>query len=326
VAARAGVALSSVSRVLSGHADVSAKMRIRVEEAAHTLGYEPDLLAQSMRSGATRTIGFIITDIANPMFALVARSCEQELRRAGYSMILMNSDGEAETEAENFAVMRRRHVDGIIASLISEKSASVNASINSLRAPLVLLDREIAGMKMGAVNGDHRKGVHDAVEELLARGHRKIAFITGGLDVFITRDRLKGFRDAFAEVMVPVPEESVALGGFDEEFSSRETHRLFSKKTRPTALLTGGVGATAGALRALKKLEIEPGKDIAFVAIDEWPMFDVFASQFSSVFRDPHVIGRESARIMLEVLSGAEPRTAVVETKFISRASSAGGV
>ena len=132
VAARAGVALSSVSRVLSGHPDVSASMRAKVEEAAQALGYEPDLLAQSLRSGATRTIGFIIRDIANPLFAVVARACEQELRRNGYSLILMNSDGSVETESKNFALLRRRRVDGVIASLVAEDSPYVKKTILSL--------------------------------------------------------------------------------------------------------------------------------------------------------------------------------------------------
>jgi LacI family transcriptional regulator len=115
VARKAGVAISSVSRVLSGHPDVSARMAKKVEEATRALGYEPDILAQSMRSGETRTIGFIITDISNPLFAQVAQSCEQELRKMGYSMILMSSNGDEITESENFAVLRRRRVDGIIA-------------------------------------------------------------------------------------------------------------------------------------------------------------------------------------------------------------------
>lgn len=93
VAAAAGAAVSSVSRVLSGHPDVSEAMRQRVEAAAQELGYEPDMLAQSLRRGSTRTIGFALRDISNPLFANVARLCERELRKAGYSMIITSSDG-----------------------------------------------------------------------------------------------------------------------------------------------------------------------------------------------------------------------------------------
>ena len=117
VANLAGVALSSVSRVLSDHPDVSPKMRKKVKDAAKQLDYQPDLLAQSLRSGSTRTVGFVLRDISNPLFAVIARRCEQELRSLGYSMILVNSDGDAEIEAENLSLLRRRRVDGIIVSL-----------------------------------------------------------------------------------------------------------------------------------------------------------------------------------------------------------------
>lgn len=323
VARKAGVAISSVSRVLSGHPDVSARMAKKVEDATRLLGYEPDILAQSMRSGETRTIGFIITDISNPLFAQVAQSCEQELRKMGYSMILMNSDGDETTEAENFAVLRRRRVDGIIASLISEKSSLVKNSLQSLRSPLVLLDRHVAGYVYGSVTANHFGGMNDAVNHLINQGHREIAFITGNADVLITRERLRGYKRAFADNKLKVIDSNIRLGRFTEEYAERQTFLLFSAPNHPTAILTGGVGATAGALRALRSLNLSIGHDVSFIAIDEWPLFDVIVPQLSSVYRNPEMIGRESARILLEIMRGGKPRKTEIETHFIMRESSA---
>ena len=322
VARKAGVAISSVSRVLSGHPDVSARMAKKVEEATRLLGYEPDILAQSMRSGETRTIGFIITDISNPLFAQVAQSCEQELRKMGYSMILMNSDGDEATEAENFGVLRRRRVDGIIASLISEKSPTVKTSLQNLRSPLVLLDRQITGYEYGSVTANHFSGLRDAVNHLINQGHREIAFVSGTADVLITRERLRGYKKAFADNGIPINETNIRLGAFSDEFAERQTYLLFSSPSVPTAILTGGVGATAGAIRALRSLNLTIGSDVSFIAIDEWPMFDVVLPQLSSVYRDPDMIGRESARLLLEIMRGAKPRKTVIETHFIIRDSS----
>jgi hypothetical protein len=179
VAAKAEVALSSVSRALSGHPDVSDEMRKRVKEVADELGYEPNLVAQSLRSGVTRTIGFVVRDINNPMFALLARSCEHELRRNGYSMILVNSDGNIENENRNFSLLRRRRVDGIIASLVSEDSPYLRKNLAGPRCPIVLLDREVKGVSASAVLADHAAGVHEAVTHLINKGHREIAFVTG---------------------------------------------------------------------------------------------------------------------------------------------------
>ena len=326
VAARAGVALSSVSRVLSGHPDVSAAMRAKVEEAAQALGYEPDLLAQSLRSGATRTIGFIIRDIANPLFAVVARACEQELRRNGYSLILMNSDGSVETESKNFALLRRRRVDGVIASLVAEDSPYVKKTILSLRAPLVLLDRDVKGLNASAVITDHSIGVKAATKHLIELGHRDIAFISGAANVYTTRNRIKGFSEAFAEAGLPLPEKLIALGGFDAEYALIHARHFLLKNPRPTAFVAGGIGSTAGVVRAFNEMNLKIGKDIALVALDEWPLFDVFATDISSVYRDPEAIGSEAAHLILEVLNGNEPRESVIDTKFTARASSQGGM
>ena len=120
VAARAGVALSSVSRALSDHPDVSKKMRRRVHEAARELGYEPNFLAQSLRTGSTYTIGFLIRDIANPFFAAMANGAEHFLRQRGFVMLLVNSDGDSDVEANHINVLRRRRVDGLILNLVTE--------------------------------------------------------------------------------------------------------------------------------------------------------------------------------------------------------------
>ena len=326
VAERAGVAISSISRVLSGHPDVSERMRIKVQRAADELGYEPDFFAQSLRSGATKTIGFIMRDISNPFFGVIAQCCEQELRKAGYSMLLMNSDGDVATESTNIAQLRRRKIDGLIASLVSEDIPELNSTLEKLNAPVVLLDREVVGLNSSAILANHHQGVEDATVDLISRGHKRIAFISGSTRVYTTRDRLKGFKSAFKKAGVAYPTDLVSLGKFDAEFGESETKRLFTLKDRPTALLSGGIGSTAGAMRGLKKRGLVPGKDLAFVAIDEWPMFDVYGQQFSSVYRDAAMMGREAAAALLEMISGGSPRTIMVETHYIVRESSTGGL
>lgn len=322
VAAKAGVAISSVSRVLSGHLDVSEKMRTKVESAVSELGYEPDHLAQSLRKGATNTIGFMIRDITNPLFSIVAQSAEHELRKAGYSMILINSHGDLGAEKENFALFKRRRIDGVIASLVSEESPYVRNTINELGAPVVLLDREVTGLNASAVICDHSQGVKLATADLIKNGHSRIAFVSGRKDVFISRNRINGYEEAFKEAKLKIDENLIRLGKFGEQFAYEQTKDLFTAKNKPTALITGGIGASTGALRALKELDIKPGKGVAFVALDEWPMFDVLTADLSSVYRDPEHMGREAARLILDLIAGKGTAQAVVPTIYRQRASS----
>src|ERR1700722_4918758 len=101
VADHAGVAMSSVSRVLSGHPDVSPRMRRVVMAAVRELGYQPDLLAQGLRSGKTFSVGFTVSDIANPVLAEIVTGAEKRLREAGYSLLLTNSEGNPQLDAEH---------------------------------------------------------------------------------------------------------------------------------------------------------------------------------------------------------------------------------
>lgn len=319
VAQRAGVALSSVSRVLSGHPDVSDGLRRKVEEAVAFLGYEPSFVAQSMRSGTTRTIGFVLRDIGNPLFAEAARACEKQFRAAGYSMIVVNSDAGIETEVINLGLLRRRRVDGIIASLVSETAPETKEALHELKIPVVLLDREVEGFTAGAVHSDHYRGVRSAVEYLLARGHTRIMLIAGELAVRSTRERVRGYVDAVEGYGLAVNPAMVVDGSFDLDFAADKVIRSLSQAEPPTAVLGGGIGATAGILRALRQLRIEVGTGIEVVALDEWPLFDVSNLNLPSVARDGSEMGRAAGQLLLDMLDGAAPRTITLETEFRPR-------
>jgi len=319
VAQRANVALSSVSRVLSGHPDVSDKMRSRVKAAVQELEYRPDVLAQSLRSGHTRTVGFLLRDISNPLFANIARRCEQELRWAGYSMIIMSSDGDATVEAENLNVLRRRRVDGLIVSLVSETAQATIRELHAYEVPIVLLDREVEGLRAGAVLSDHYSGVRSAVEALLFSGHRRIALVTGPRDVRSSRERLRAIRDAHSEAGMPLDDNLLSFGQFDADFAKAEVTRMITRPDPPTAILAGGVGPTIGAVRALRQLRRKLSEDITVVALDEWPDFDVLAPEMSSVARDSAELGKASARLLLDMFDGGSPRRETIDTWYVPR-------
>lgn len=316
VAALAGVALSSVSRVLSGHPDVSQKMRERVTAAADELGYEPDPFGQSLRSGSSQTIGFLLRDISNPLFANVARYAEQRLRQAGYSMIITSSDGDPEVEATNLNILRRRRVDGLIASLVTETAPSTIKELQAYQVPIVLLDREVADLPTAHVLSDHYSGVHKAVKYLIENKHTDIAMITGALDVRSSRERLRAFTDAFEQAQIPVPEHLCFFGSFQDEFARNVVLDLMTKDPKPTAVLTGGIGPTIGALSALRDLNIPLENGMEVIALDVWPGFDLFAPNIGSVTRDSKEMGTHTAELLLTALKGNDVQDIMLQTEF----------
>lgn len=316
VAARAGVALSSVSRALSGHPDVSATMKARVETAARELGYEPDLLAQSLRRGSTRTIGFAMRDISNQLFANVAKSCEQELRRAGYTMILTNSDGDLLTETANLDVLRRRRIDGLIVSLVSETNERTRRSLHEMGVPIVLLDREVEGLEASGVLCDHYAGVTEAMDALLEVGHRTIGIVLGPDDVRTARERRRAYEDSLRQAGIPLDESLILQGNLDETSVERRLGPVMSSATPPTAILAVGIPATVAALRASRAVGREAGVDTAIIALDEWPFLEDFTNSIAVITRDPAIMGREAARLMLQLLDKGKPSTVTVPVRF----------
>ena len=237
VAALANVAPSSVSRVLNEHPDVSAEMRARVLQAAEQLGYQPNFLAQSLRTGATRTVGFVVRDISIPLFAGIVKGAEQALEKNGYSVLLTNSLQNSALEAKHINVLRQRRVDGLILSLQSEANPDTFKALQNLQVPTVLLDRELVGFPADAVLFDHASGVHDAVAGLVGLGHTHIGLLVGPPDTRASRDRIRGFTRACEEAGIPAGWDNIVqLSAITPETASQATASLLDPPIALTAL------------------------------------------------------------------------------------------
>jgi LacI family transcriptional regulator len=321
VAARAGVALSSVSRALGNHPDVSKRMRRRVLEAAAELGYEPNFLAQSLRTGNTQMIGFIVRDIANPFLAAIANGAEKYLRERGYVMLLVNSDGDPDIDADHINVLRRRRVDGLMLNIVAENHQPTLDAIAAVDAPIALVDRDLPHLRASAVLCDHYGGVRAATEDLIAHGHRRIALISGQRDVRPVRERMRGMTDALDAHNVAHDPSLVRLGPFGGSFAYDQMNDLLDAVAPPTAVLTGGVQVTLGAMRALAHRQMSAGRDIGFVALDELDMLDIVQPAVSVVARDPRRMGAEAARLLLGAAAGEPPQQVILPTEYHARST-----
>jgi len=213
VADSAGVAMSSVSRVLSGHPDVSPAMAERVMKAVAELDYEPDMLAQSLRRQATLTIGFVVGDISNPLFSEIVTGVESTLHANGYSMLLTNSLGDPGMEAAHIRLLSQRRVDGLVISVLDETHPETIARLRELEIPVVVLDRSLPEeISVSRVLSDHRNGMKAAVLHLLELGHRRIGLI-GGIGVRPALERRAGLVEAFESRGLP-PTYTIDEGSF----------------------------------------------------------------------------------------------------------------
>lgn len=322
VAELAQVAISSVSRVLSGHPDVSHEMRTRVLDAVAQLEYEPDFLAQSLRRGQTLSVGFVLADISNPLMAEIVLGAEATLRSAGYSLLLMNSENDPSQDAAHIRFFQARRVDGMILSLVSESDPATLEVLRSTQQPLVLVDRAVdSSIRADSVVNDHTAGMRAAVRHLVELGHRRIALITGNLDTLPGRERMQAMQEVVAETAGAV-EGTYLPGSFSAEHGEAATRQLLAAPRRPTAIVCGGNQLLIGCLRVLREHDLTVGREISIVTCDDVALTALYQPPIASISRDTVAIGRTAAELLLRRLGGAdEPEAVVLPTTFTSRAS-----
>ncbi len=322
VASLAGVAISSVSRVLSGHADVSPEMRERVLDAVAQLAYEPDLLARSLRRGQTMSVGFVLADIANPLMADIIMGAEATLRGRGYSLLLMNSENDPALDGAHIRFLQARRVDGLILSLASESDPVTLEVLGAVTVPMVVVDRALdPALGASAVVNDHAIGMRAAVEHLVGLGHRRVALIGGRPETLPAREREQAMRAVLAEF--PGIEGIYVPGSFSSEHGRDAARRLLDAVNRPTALVAGGNQLLIGALEIIDELGLRVGRDLSLVTCDDVPLSTLYRPPIASISRDTVGLGATAAELLLARLGDepGAPMTAVLPTAYTPRAS-----
>lgn len=324
VAKRAGVAVSSVSRVLSNHPDVSIEMKRRVEDAARELGYSPDPVAQSLRRGSSRLIGYVVRDFATPFFSDVIEGLESVLNSSGYTLLVMNGGGSQSQELERMTMLKQRRVDGLLLSTVVDSTPKLRKAVSSYDKPVVLIDRDIENIDVGRTLFDHVTGVKDATSDLVRLGHTNMVLVTGSPDVRPTRERVKGFREGLLSSAQAAKNSFEITGAFSAAFSRSETTAVMTgdPKRRPTAILSGGVQATIGVLESFSELGIRPGRDVALIVVDDLPWLRILRPRISAVSRDAEAMGRAAATMVLEQIEGVKPSTIYLPTSYEARDTS----
>ncbi|MFN8222109.1 MAG: LacI family DNA-binding transcriptional regulator [Gaiellales bacterium] len=321
MAERAGVAMSSVSRVLSGHPDVSPTMSAKVMQAVAELAYQPDMLAQSLRRRETLTIGFVVGDISNSLFSEIVTGAESAFHAEGYSMLLTNSLGDPLLEAAHIQLLAQRRVDGLVISVLDETHVATLARLRELDLPVVVLDRNVpTELGVSRVLSDHRSGMKAATLHLLDLGHRRIGLI-GGSEMRPAVERRAGLIDAFRERGLPTT-YVLDEGSFAVQAGAAAMRRLLDLPEPPTAVIAGGNQLMLGALRVVGERGIRLGTELSFVGCDDTAITDLYQPAVAIVRRDNIAMGRASAGLLLGRLrEGTGPTDLVLPTEFLARPS-----
>ena len=273
VAKAAGVSVGSVSRVLNKSGYASEQLRTDVLAAARALGYEPDFTARHLRSGRSRTIGYLLQNIANPFLALHLSEVERRIQAEGYSLLIGSSERQAR-DRELVSFFKNRRLDGIIASPGYEYPDPVQCPFATSGLPVVIVDRDM-GASFDSVKIDHRSGLRQAMSYLFTLGHTRIALLVSSAKLRPGREKLLGYREAldaaglgFDEALVYMPDSWI-------ESSSQPMRKMLALGQPPTALIALGTRLLSGAVHVAREAGLEIPRDLSVVGIGAYETLDL---------------------------------------------------
>ena len=324
VAERAGVSVSTVSRVLNEYPFVSEETRERVLAIMDELEYRPDVAARSMRTGTSRAVGFVVSDISNPLFSAVAKGADSLLHQHGYSLVLANSQNDPGREAELVTALRQRRVDGLIVAAADERAPGLAERLGEFPA-CVLFDREVPGATADSVLSDHSRGFGHALDRLAGFGHRRVALVAGSQGQRGSRARVLAFRRHSARLGLPLDRSLVRTGELSRETGYLAARELLALPEPPTAIVAGNNQLTVGVLSAVRDLGLRTPDDVSLVACDDVDLTRLHDPPIDVIERDPLELGTTAARLLLERLADRTlgPRRVKLPTVFVVRASTA---
>jgi DNA-binding LacI/PurR family transcriptional regulator len=300
VARAADVSPATVSRVLNGDPRVGEAYRLRVTAAVEQLGYRPNRLARNLRRQRSGVIGAVISDIENPHFSEAVRAIEDLAFKLGHPVLVCNTDETPEKERAYLQTMMDERVLGVILSPADPASPEISAVIDS-GIPLVAFDREVADPRADAVLADNIRGARLATEQLLAAGHRDIAFVGGRREVETGAERLDGYEIAMRRAGL---EPRSVDGGFRAEVARGAVTELMGAESPPTALVVANNLMTLGTLAALRDGGRRVPDDVALVAIDDPPWAALVAPPLTTIAQPVRRMASDAMELLLDRVHG----------------------
>lgn len=323
VAKAAGVSIATVSRVLNNHEYVSEQTRHKVLSAVEALDYRPSRLAVGLRTGRSRIIGLIISDIGNPYFTSVVRGIEDVAYASGYSMILCNSDEDPEKEELYINVFLDSAISGAIIACANEESVS-GGKLLQADIPIVAMDRRMINFDVDTVVTNNIQGAYDAVVHLIEQGHQRIGFIGGPLYTTTGKERWEGYKKALMENDLEAFPELIKEGDFKQTSGYKAACQFLDEEDPPSAMFVANNLMTLGALNAIHEKGLRIPSDIAIVGFDDLPWAQSLDPPLTAIEQPVYELGRTAANLLLKRITDLERPTVNIslDTKLIVRRSS----
>ena len=321
IADRLNLTKVSVSKALRDHPDISAETRELVKQTAAEMGYTPNLVARSLSSKRSHTLGVVVPKIAHTFFSSVIEAVQEEATQRGYGIVLAVSNETAALEQQHIERLLAMHVDGLLVSVSKEAPViEIYKRVRDLGVPLVFFDRQVKGLGFSSVTVDDRVGAERGVRHLIEQGHTKIAYIGGTNEVEIGRERLAGYEAAMQAHGLPIRDEWVIEGGFDEGHGYRAFLEILETDSLPEAIFAATFPTGLGLWGAIRDHRPDLAGQIQIGTFGQGDASEFYTYPHVCVRQATGVMGRKALDLVLREIEGGEgqePQHVVLETELV---------
>lgn len=326
IAKSVGLSITTVSRALNDHYDVSEKTKKKIKKAAKELNYSPNSIARSLVMKKTKTIGLLVSELFregvkdNFTFEVLSgiNTCAGQL---DYDLVLFSTNSAKQKVKTYTQLCKERRVDGVIISGIKTNDTYLKEIVTS-DIPCVLIDIPIKSDTVGFVTTDNVLGAKEAVQHLIGLGHTNIAFINGHEFAYVSKKRLEGYNEALEEANIPIHKEWILDGLFSDEVAEQEAVALLKHYPEITAVFCASDLMALGVIRAAHKLNIKVPEDLSIVGYDDIVLASYVTPSLTTISQDKYQMGYQAAELLISMLeNNIDPHQRILNTKLIIRES-----
>ncbi len=330
IAKELGISPSAVSKALKDSHEIGEKTKALVLECAKRLNYQPNLNAQSLKRGNSKSIGIVVSTIENQFFSQVINGIESVAHSKGYNVFITQTHESYELEMQNVRHLTFRSIDGLLISLSTEtQNIDHLKNLHEKGLPIVFFDRVSDEIDTHKVVADNFAGAYKATTQLLEAGYRKIAHITSSVNVSITAERLRGYKQALEKHGIQPHEKLIKYcphGGKDLAEIENALSELLYADDKPDAIFTASDRITTTTLSLLHKLGFRIPADIALLGFTNTQLAEVLNPPLSAVYQPGFEMGKKATEMLISIIESKRPvtefETTVLPTRVFIRSSS----
>ncbi len=304
IAREAGVGKTTVSRVINGNGYVKEETAQRVHKVMEKYHYQPSAAARSLSRQESDMIGLLLPEIDNPFFSEMIQGIASVVERSGFTVMLSSSANTPERDFRILESMHRQRIRGLIYVPAcdyddEENYGQIKVALEQLGCPVVILDRPIARLDYDCVTTDNFIGAMSCTQTLIDAGHKRIGVVAGNMELFIGRERFRGFQKALERAKLPLKKEDILYGEFDKQITYERVKEMLSRPDYPKAFFLSNNLSEAGFLKAVFERNLRIPEDVAFVSFDKISNQDIYNMPFTYLERNVRDLGEQAAQLLI---------------------------